>query len=122
MKRKSSRYQAIPFSARLVGPVEDGHPDLFRLPSVSGQSVARARKIFVIKQTRRLPATNAAAGKKMQRILIFDNHPDSLRLVCRAGAKSHGDLSVLQPVSSWELILVSILTMGALIGMFWPLF
>jgi hypothetical protein len=27
-----------------------------------------------------------------------------------------------QPASSWELIIVSILTMIALIGMLWPLF
>jgi hypothetical protein len=35
-----------------------------------------------VKQRGRLPAINAA-GKKIQRLLIFDNHPDSLRLVSR---------------------------------------
>ena len=58
----------------------------------------------------------------MRRILIFDDHPDSLRLVFGGGANPHIDLSAPQRVSSWELVLVSILIMVALIGMFWPLF
>jgi len=79
------------------------------------------RKIFIIKKTSRLPSTNAA-GKKIRRILIFDNHPDSLRLLFGERTNPHVDLSVPQRVSSWELIVVSILTMSALFGMVWPLF
>jgi hypothetical protein len=75
----------------------------------------------VIKQVRRLRSTTGE-HKKIRRVLIFDNHPDSLRLVLQASAKPHGNLSVSRRVSSWELVLVSVLTMGALIGMFWPLF
>jgi hypothetical protein len=120
MKRKSSRYRAMPFPARLVRPIENRHPNLSRLPSASRLPGVRAKKIFVIKQEIHLLQTNAA-GNKIRRILIFDNHPDSLRLVFGGGANPHGDLSVPQPASSWDLILVSILTMGALIGMFWPL-
>ena len=93
---------------------------MFDLPSVSGQLGLRPRRIFIIEQTRLSPSRNAAA-KKTRHILIFDNHPDSLRLAFGRDANPHGDLSVLQRVSSWELVLVSILTMGALIGMFWPL-
>ena len=82
---------------------------------------SRTRKIFIIKKTSRLPSTNAA-GKKIRRILIFDNHPDSLRLLFGERTNPHVDLSVPQRVSSWELIVVSILTMSALFGMVWPLF
>jgi hypothetical protein len=121
MKRKSSRYRTVPFSERTLRPIENRQPNFFRLPSSSKQPGVRARKIFVIKQVQRLPATTAAR-KKIQRILIFDDHPDSLRLVLEGGANPHRDLSLPQRVSSWELILVSILTMGALLGMFWPLF
>jgi len=81
----------------------------------------RTRKIFIIKKTSRLPSTNAA-GKKIRRILIFDNHPDSLRLVFGEHANPYVDLAVPHRVSSWELIIVSILTIGGLFGMFWPLF
>src|SRR5216683_326135 len=82
---------------------------------------SRTRKIFIIKKTSRLPSTNAA-GKKIRRILIFDNHPDSLRLIFGERASPYVDLSVPQRVSSWQLIVVSILTMSALFGMVWPLF
>jgi hypothetical protein len=60
--------------------------------------------------------------KTIRRVLIFDNHPDSLRLVFGRQASPHLDPSRPPRVSPWELILVSILIMGALIGMFWPLF
>jgi len=121
MKRKSSRYRAMPFPARLVRPIADGHPNLARLSFTNDQSGPRTRKIFVIKQSRRLRSANGA-DKKIRHILIFDNHPDSLRLVFGGGANPHGDVSVPQPASSWDLIPISILTMGALIGIFWPLF
>ena len=119
----------MPFPARLVRPIDDRYPNLFRFPSASGQPGVRVSKIFVIKQTWRLldsrsgqalPATNGTR-KQIRRILIFDDHPDSLRLVFGRRANPQIDLSVPQRVSSWELVVVSILTMGALIGMFWPL-
>ena len=53
-----------------------------RLPGdrlLNKRAAIRARKIFVVKQTSHLPATNAAAGETVRRILIFDNHPDSLQ-------------------------------------------
>jgi hypothetical protein len=88
------------------------------------------RKIFVIRRVRRpfdsrlgqaLPATNAVA-KKIRRILIFDNHPDSLRLVFGRGASPWVDLSDRQYGSSWIFVMVCVLALIALIGMFWPLF
>jgi hypothetical protein len=112
----------MPFPARLVRPVDHRYPNVFQFHSASGQPDVRSRKIFVVKQVSRLPSTNATAGKKVRRILIFDNHPDSLRLVFGRRANRHVDLSVRPRASSWELVLVSMLAMGALIGMFWPLF
>jgi len=97
---------------------------------VSRQPGIRAKKIFVIKQSSRrfdsrlgqpLPATNAAR-KRIQHILIFDDHPDSLRLVFGRRVNPHVHLSAPPPASLWELILVSMLTMGALVAVFWPLF
>ena len=74
------------------------------------------RKIFVIKKVSWLPATNAA-GRKIQRVLIFDNHPDSLRLLSRyRGADSHFH------ISSWGVALLWILVMGLMMAMFWPLY
>ena len=111
------------FSAPLVRPIENRHPNLFDLPPASGLPGVRAKKIFVIKQEIHLPQTNAADDKiQIRRILIFDDHPDSLRLVFGHRANPHIHLSAPPSVRSWELILASILTMVALIGMFWPLF
>ena len=75
----------------------------------------------MIKQVRRLKSTTGT-HKKIRRILIFDNHSDSLDLVFGRQASPHLDLSRRSRVSPWGLFLVSILIMGALIGMFWPLF
>jgi hypothetical protein len=109
---------ALPTS--FVRRITEGQLNLTQTSSGDRQRV-RKRKIFIIKKTSRLPSTNAA-GKKIRRILIFDNHPDSLRLVFGERANPYVDLSVPQRVSSWELVVVSILTMSALFGMFWPLF
>jgi hypothetical protein len=87
---------------------------------VTGPQSARTRKIFVIKQTSRLPSTNTT-GKKIRRILIFDDHPESLRLVFGHRPNPYVDLSGPQRVNSWELIIVSMVTIAGLVGMFWPL-
>jgi len=103
-----------------VRRITEGQLNLAQTSSGDRQR-SRTRKIFIIKKTSRLPSTNAA-GKKIRRILIFDNHPDSLRLIFGERANPYVDLSVPQRVSSWQLIVVSILTMSALFGMVWPLF
>jgi hypothetical protein len=121
MTRKGFRNRSITFPGSFVRPIPDPQPDFAHDFSMSGQEGVRPRRIFIIKQTTRLESTNGV-HKKMRRILIFDDHPDSLRLVFGGSAKPHVDLSTPQRVSSWELILFSILTVGALVGMFWPLF
>src|ERR1700730_9975073 len=120
MKRERSDYRGMALPASFVRPGADDQLNLVRAFSVTVQRPGRTRKIFVIKKTSRLPSTNAA-GKKIRRILIFDNHPDSLRLVFGRRPDPDVDLSGAQPARSWEVIIVSILTIGALVGMFWPL-
>src|SRR6266404_2466676 len=121
MKRKSFYHRQMSFPALFVRPIANRQSNLARAVSVSGQPGIRTGKVFVIEQTRRLPSRNAAA-KKIRRILIFDNHPDSLRLVFGRHANPPVDLSLRQRASLWDLILVSMLTIGVLIGMFWPIF
>lgn len=118
MKRKDFRHRPISFPESFVRPVTG--PRLFRLSDASEKPRRRTRKIFVIKQARRLASTNGTE-KKLRRILIFDDHPDTLRLVFGPGASGHDDLSVPSRVTSWEFIFVSILAIVALLGMFWPL-
>jgi hypothetical protein len=116
MKRKDFRNR--PILSAFVRPITGA--SVFPLSAASEKPRRRTRKIFVIKQARRLASTNGTQ-KKLRRILIFDDHPDTLRLVFGRGASGHDDLSVPPRVTSWELILVSILAVGAFLGMFWPL-
>src|SRR5713101_5939653 len=120
MKRERPHYRGMALPTSFVRRITEGQLNLAQTSSGDRQR-SRTRKIFIIKKTSRLPSTNAA-GKKIRRILIFDNHPDSLRLIFGERANPYVDLSVPQRVSSWELIVVSILTMSALFGMVWPLF
>lgn len=118
MKRKSSRYRAMPFSTRVVKPINKLNLSSVSFPPANEHSGVRVRKIFVIKQEIHVPQARDA-DKRMRRILIFDDHPDSLRLVFGSPQPTH--LSASQPMISWELVLASILSTGALIGMLWPI-
>jgi len=121
MKRERFDYRGMALPAPFVRPSAEDQLNLGRRAfPVTGQRRSRTRKIFVIKKTSRLPSTNAA-GKKIRRILIFDNHPDSLRLVFGRRPLPDVDVSGPQRVSWRELIIVSILAIAALVGMFWPL-
>lgn len=119
MKKRNSRYRPVapPYFVRHIGKHQ---PVVVRLPFANEQRAPRSRKIFIVKQVKRLEPTTGKC-ERLRSVLIFDDHPDSLRLVFGGGVNPHGDLSAPQTVNSWELLLVSILTMGALIGMFWPL-
>jgi hypothetical protein len=117
MKRKSFGARQIQFQAPLVGTIAARESKVARTSSGIGQPGLRRKRLFIIKQVRR-----SGTDKKIRRVLIFDNHPDSLRLVFEGGAISHHELPKSRHVSSWELIIVSILIIGGLVGMFWPLF
>src|ERR1700674_14854 len=117
MKREWPHYRETASPASFVRPSAE---DLARTFSLPGQRRGRARKILVIKKTSRLWSTTGA-DKKIRRILIFDNHPESLRLIYGRRSNPDVDLSVPQRVSSWELIIVCFVTVVGLIGMFWPI-
>ncbi|HYR23197.1 MAG TPA: hypothetical protein VEP30_09790 [Chthoniobacterales bacterium] len=120
MKRERFDYGRMALPASFVRPSADDELNLARTFSLPGQRGRRARKIFVIKKTSRLRSTNGA-DKKIRRILIFDNHPDTLRLVFARRPDPHVDVPAPQRVSSCELIIVCLLTFVGLIGMFWPI-
>jgi hypothetical protein len=119
MKRDRPHYRRTASPAEFVRLGADEQLNFVRGFSVTGARRSRTKKIFIIKKTNRLPSTNAA-GRKIRRILIFDNHPESLRLVFGPRAHPDIDLSPPQRVSSWELIIVLTVTAAGLVGMFWP--
>jgi hypothetical protein len=120
MKREWPHYRETALPTSFVRPVADDELKLGRAFSATGQRPGRTRKISVIKKTSRSPSTNPA-GQKIRHILIFDNHPDSLRLVFGRRGNADVDLSAPPRASSSELIIVSLLTLAALVGMFWPI-
>ena len=89
--------------------------------SPSGEPGVHAKRIFVIRQAIQVPPTDSAPGKKVQHIVIFDDHPDSLRLVFGEPENPRVDRAVSRRVASW-VVLFLILTLGLLAAMFWPLF
>jgi hypothetical protein len=120
MKRTSFGKRVMVFPTPLVRPITDHQPDPVGSASANGQRGIRSRRIFVIKQVRRLTAANAA-GKKIQRILIFDDHPDSLRLVFGRRANPDVDLAAPPHTSPSHVILGLALILALVLGMVWPL-
>jgi len=121
MKRISFRKRVMVFPTPLVRSRINRQPNLPQTSSGSEKRRLPSRKIFVIKEAQRLPATNAAS-RTMRRVLIFDNHPDSLRLVFGRQADRQIDFAESNRTSISEFVLVATLTFGLAFGMFWPLF
>jgi hypothetical protein len=80
-----------------------------------------ARKIFVIKRASSLQ-TSTTKSTIIQRILIFDDHPESLRLVFRNLGSSPVDGTAPQSPRWWEPILGWLLIVCALLVLVLPLF
>ena len=95
--------------------VSDLSSAVLRYPMVSGQ-----KKIFAIVAP---PIPADVGGKTIRCILIFDNHPDSLRLVSGyRGEDSHFHVFDSLRTISWGVALLWILAVGLMMAMFWPLF
>lgn len=78
-----------------------------------------ARKIFIIKRVSRLQIADTK-NTIIQRILIFDDHPDSLRLIFGRRPSPQSDRTT--PAKWWELPLGWMLIMCALLVLVLPLF
>jgi hypothetical protein len=79
----------------------------------SGPSTIEPRKLFVFKGKERRAANNGA-NKTVQRILIFDNHPETLRLLFMRGAVAWPDPEDQKSTRWWEPFLGWMLAGGAL--------
>src|SRR2546430_17055745 len=118
MKRKDFRNRVRAFPLSFVRPMGDRPPYPAEDGSIKRERHSQIRKIFVIRQVR--PSPRNTAGQGVRRILVFDNHPESLRLVFGRQTNPHVDLSDLHRTSIWALVLISVLTFAAVVGMFWP--
>lgn len=76
------------------------------------------KRIFAIVSA---PEPSGDGGKRALRVLIFDNHPDSLGLVFNRESNPSVYLSPPRPLKGRYLILLAFLTLSVLSAMFWPL-
>ena len=74
------------------------------------------RRIFAIVA----PAKVDVSGKAIRGILIFDNHPESLRLVSRFHVRPD-DLAATRRAHPIYLIFALLLMLALSMAMFWPL-
>jgi hypothetical protein len=114
----------LPLSPEFIRQVNDSWSLRYssELP-LSRQSNVGAKRFFVVHRIGWLAATDTTAAKRVERILIFDNHPDSLRLVsgyCRAIRDRNP--SAPSRAHSWPLLGIGLLAIGVAVGMLWPLF
>jgi hypothetical protein len=122
MQRRSNHHRARIFNAALLKPpAEAPSSNSIRFLSFDRQPGASVKRIFIVKQAIQLPPTNSAEGKSVQHILIFDDHPESLRLVF-GRATTEIDLPRPPRAGLWPLVLLLIVIISSLIAIFWPLF
>ena len=109
------------------------YPKWIRVSQIGGPLLrARGsgrRKIFAIV----MPSISVRLGRKpIRRILIFDNHPDSLRLISERRLNVDVDLAMGRGgpssglpapphTSSWHVFLGLALVLALILGMIWPL-
>jgi hypothetical protein len=89
--------------------------DWFVSPVVrpNGQSSLELRRLFMFKGEERLAADNSPE-KTVQRILIFDNHPETLHLLFGRGAGALAEPEAEQSARWWEPVLAWMLAGGVL--------
>src|SRR4051812_38396928 len=121
MKRKNSRYRGIALSRSFVSPSTESQPTLAPTSCGDETQSSRRKRIFIVREVQLLPAADTTS-RKMQRILVFDNHPETLRLIFGGRADADADFSEPQPTSLSEFVIATALTVVAVMGMFWPLF
>jgi hypothetical protein len=121
VKRKNFRNRVTAVPLPFVRPIARRQPESIPSAYAHGRQSSRGRRIFILKDGKQLPTTNAT-GRKIQRFLIFDDHPDSLRLVFGPGTHSPIDLYEAKPAKSLRIILLSILALGVLLEILWLFF
>jgi len=84
----------------------------------SGLASSGQKRIFAIVSP---PILTPVDGKTIRRIVIFDNHPDSLRLVLDSGVNVESDDATSRRERRTSIICGSLLIGMVLTAMLWPL-
>ena len=114
-------YERRPNAPSSLRPAKYARPKWIRVshavgPFLRDSASPRRRRIFAIVA----PPKVDVSGKAIRRILIFDNHPDSLWLVSRLDVRPD-DLAATRRAHLVYLIFALLLMLALSIAMFWPL-
>ncbi len=88
------------------------------LSSVRDSASSGKKRIFAIVSR---PSAAELKGKAIRRIVIFDNHPDSLRLALESGADIDGDDAAARSERRASMVCASILIAILVAAMLWLL-
>jgi hypothetical protein len=121
MKIPRFSYDRRPSAPSRRRPARYARPKWIRVSNVGGpflrdSGTPERRRIFAIVA----PPKVDASGNAVRRLLIFDNHPDSLRLVSRLDVRPD-DLAAMRRAHPVYLIFALLLMLALSIAMFWPL-
>jgi hypothetical protein len=119
MNRNNSPRQSMMLPQRF-GQEQDEKGRLNAIPSSHKQSCGRKRRLFVFTKTGVLPTTTGP-GRQIHRILIFDDHPDSLRLILGGSACRETSPIAQKRISARSLIFPALALIVALLTIVWPL-
>jgi hypothetical protein len=81
-------------------------------------SAGKKRRLFAIVSR---PDSAASGPKETRRVLVFDNHPDTLRLLFEGDARGELELDPPQSRHALHLALAGLLVLVLVAAMFWPL-
>jgi hypothetical protein len=118
MKRNNFWQRPAPLPGQFIRKPNES--DKVNSVAFFGERPSIPKKIFVLRRTSRLTETNGPV-KIVQRVLMFDDHPDSLRLILGPSADPRpyarsGDRDIL-----WDFILPGIAILVGVIAMLWLL-
>ena len=124
MKNPRFNNDRSPGSPSRLRPQNYLRPRWVQLAKIDNQVLGEStysgtNRIFAI-VTPPLPASSG--GKTIRRILIFDNHPETLRLLYRQRPSPDVDLVAARRAGPAHLMFGLLLMLALSIGMFWPLF
>jgi hypothetical protein len=118
MKIPRFNYDRRPNTPRPLRWEKCPHPKWTRIdhPFIRDSASSARRRIFAIVARPKVDL----GGKVIRRILIFDNYPDSLRLLSRLHVRPD-DLAATRRAHPVYLTFASLLMLALSIAMFWPL-
>jgi hypothetical protein len=116
--RSYRRWNPRPLSRLSMG----SYPQWAQVPelgTVREFTTSGQNKIFAIVSR---PIPSGVEGKTIRRILIFDNHPDSLRLALESSVDSDSDDDECLRARRTSIVCGSILMAMLVVALVWPLF